>query len=510
MKINFEKISHIKDIKSPVLVRILTEENLAKINTDSSCPLGKITKSFKFKAKEGEFSVSSAPQDSNLTFTIFIGAGSKKDFFNNEKKLIDAGSAIVDILTLHKITQAHILCDGQINSQGVIDTAAEKEEKITYIAQGVMLKGYSFNKYFTGEKLEKNSIGPKKISFIVNDQKKIEKSFTNLKIETDNVFFARNLVTMPANELNPDTYPKIIKKELESLDNVKIELLDEEQMKKMGMNTLVGVGMASDKKSKLVIMQYNGDKKEKDPLLLVGKGVTFDSGGLSLKPAQAMEDMKTDMGGSAVVTATIKTLAQRKAKVNAIGVIGLVENVVSGNAQKPGDVVKSLSGQTVEILNTDAEGRLVLADALYYAIDRFNPKMVIDLATLTGAVVVVLSDLMAGVFTLNDILAKEIKEAADKTGENVWRLPLSKIDEGYDKMIDSDIADVRNISTGRGGGATTAAQFLQRFTKNHPKWAHIDIAGVTFKGKGDSFAKKGATGFGVRLLNRLIQDYYEN
>ena len=274
-------------------------------------------------------------------------------------------------------------------------------------------------------------------------------------------------------------------------------------MKKLGMGSLLGVGQGSDKESQLVILKWNGGKKGEQPLAFVGKGVTFDTGGISIKPSANMEDMKTDMAGSAVVVSLLRNLAQRKAKVNVVGVVGLVENMPSGTAQRPGDVVKSMSGQTIEVINTDAEGRLVLADALHYTNIKFKPKFIVDLATLTGAIVVCLADVYAGLFSNDDDLAKKLESCGTATGERVWRMPLG---EEYDEMINSDIADMKNVGSGRGAGSTTAAQFLQRFV-GETKWAHLDIAGVAWKGKGDAMAVKGASGYGLRLLDSLVRTY---
>jgi leucyl aminopeptidase len=253
----------------------------------------------------------------------------------------------------------------------------------------------------------------------------------------------------------------------------------------------------------MVILKWNGGKKGEAPLAFVGKGVTFDTGGISIKPSTNMEDMKTDMGGSAVVVGLLRNLAQRKAKVNVVGAIGLVENMPSGNAQRPGDVVRSMSGQTIEVINTDAEGRLVLADVLHYTNTKFKPKFIVDLATLTGAIIVALADVYAGLFSNDDELAKKIESCGLKVGERAWRLPLG---EEYDEMINSDIADMKNVGSGRGAGSTTAAQFLKRFV-GETKWAHLDIAGVAWRGKGDAMAVKGASGYGVRLLNELVKTY---
>ena len=278
------------------------------------------------------------------------------------------------------------------------------------------------------------------------------------------------------------------------------------KLKKLGMHSLLGVGMGSVRGSYLVTMEWNGLKKNSKPLAFVGKGVTFDTGGYSLKPAKFMEDMTYDMAGSAAVVGLMKTLALRKARINAVGVVGLVENMVSGIAQRPGDIVKSYSGKTIEVLNTDAEGRLVLADALTYTEKKFKPKFIIDLATLTGAIIVSLGSEYAGLFSNDDKLSKQIINAGKIVNEKLWRMPLHK---NYDKLINSKNADMQNINYIGGAGSTTAAQFLQRFILNKTPWAHLDIAGMAFSKYGGSLNSGGATGFGVRLLNQLIEENYE-
>jgi len=278
-------------------------------------------------------------------------------------------------------------------------------------------------------------------------------------------------------------------------------------MKSLGMNALLGVGQGSSNDSYMAIMKWNGNKSSKEkPLAFVGKGVCFDTGGISLKPAKFMEDMKYDMGGAGTVTGLMKTLALRKAKVNAVGVVGLVENMADGNAQRPGDVVRSYSGRSIEILNTDAEGRLVLADAIAYTEDKFKPKFIINLATLTGAIVVALGNEYAGLFSNDDKLANQIQEVSLKDNEKAWRLPLN---ENFDKLMDSKIADMQNINYSGGAGSITAAQFLQRFIRNKTPWAHLDIAGMAWIKKNTEVTPEGATGYGVKLLNRLVREHYE-
>jgi len=314
-------------------------------------------------------------------------------------------------------------------------------------------------------------------------------------------------VTEPPNVIYPDSLAKRCK-ELTKL-GVKVEVLGEPQMRRLGMWALLGVGQGSIRESRLVVMRWNGKRgakaKKDKPVCFVGKGITFDTGGISLKPAGGMEEMKYDMGGSGVVIGLMKALAGRKAKVNAVGVIALAENMPGSNAQRPSDVVTSMSGQTIEVLNTDAEGRLVLADALHYANTRFKPQFIVDLATLTGAIIVALGSEYAGLFSNNDKLSERLSDAGEEVGELVWRLPQGEV---FDKMLKSDIADMKNISGGRGAGSITAAQFLGRFVGKTP-WAHLDIAGVTWTKSDKPLSPKGATAFGVRLLNRLVADYYE-
>ena len=370
---------------------------------------------------------------------------------------------------------------------------------ISHFLHGLKLKSYKFDKYKTKKKTRKiilNIIGSKKIPS-AKDQLKF-------KALEEGAFYAKDLVSEPGNVLHPDEYAKRIN--TLKRDGLKVTIYDEKKLKKLGMHALLGVGQGSIRGSYLVTMEWNGAKNNSKPLAFVGKGVCFDTGGYSLKPARFMEDMTYDMAGSATVVGLMKSLALRKSKVNAVGVVGLVENMVSGNAQRPGDIVKSYSGKTIEVLNTDAEGRLVLADALTFTEKKFKPKFIVDLATLTGAIIVCLGSEYAGLFSNDDKLSKQIFEAGEKVEEKVWRMPLHK---NYDKLMNSKNADVQNINYVGGAGSTTAAQFLQRFILNKTPWAHLDIAGMAFSKYGGALNSAGATGFGVRLLNQLIEDNYE-
>ncbi len=381
----------------------------------------------------------------------------------------------------------------------VSDSIANKQKNfLGYFLHGLKLKSYRFDKYKSKKNIK---------DILITAQGKNKPSAqdqTKFKALEEGTFYARDLVSEPGNVLHPDEYARRLinlKK-----DGLKINIYDEKKLKKLGMHALLGVGQGSIRGSYLVTLEWNGLKNNTKPLAFVGKGVCFDTGGYSLKPAKFMEDMTYDMAGSATVVGLMKSLALRKAKINAVGVVGLVENMVSGNAQRPGDIVKSYSGKTVEILNTDAEGRLVLADALTFTEKKFKPKFIVDLATLTGAIIVCLGSEYAGLFSNNDNLSKQIFNAGEEVEEKVWRMPLHK---NYDKLMDSKNADVQNINYVGGAGSTTAAQFLQRFILNKTPWAHLDIAGMAFSKYGGALNSGGATGFGVRLLNQLIEENYE-
>ncbi len=375
-----------------------------------------------------------------------------------------------------------------------------------HLALGARLKSYTFNHYRT-KNLDEYEQRLKTVTVATGAVADAKKSWSALEAIASGMFFARDLVNEPPNTLSPAEFAKRAKATLSKL-GVKVEILGEAEMKKLGMGSLLGVGQGSERESQLVVMQWNGSRKKKDaPVAFVGKGVCFDSGGLSLKTGPGMMGMKGDMGGAAAVTGTMQALAMRKAKVNAVGVIGLVENMPDGKAQRPDDVVKSMSGQTIEVLNTDAEGRLVLADALTYTQRKFKPKFVIDLATLTGAIIMALGPEHAGLFSNDDKLAHRIGEAGKAVGEPVWRLPMGP---GYDKLLRSKIADMKNIG-GPSAGSITAAQFLHRFVEDKRPWAHLDIAGVAWQdGEHKALAPSWGSGWGVRILNELVEEHYED
>ena len=376
---------------------------------------------------------------------------------------------------------------------------------IANIAAGAKLRAYKFDDYLTkGREADKK---PKKVAkFKVGSDElaATKKAWARIDGVSDGVMVARQLVNEPPNTLGPVEFAKEAQK-LKKL-GAKVQVLGVAEMKKLGMGALLGVsqGSATDRQARMAVIQWDGGKKTDKPLAFVGKGVVFDTGGISLKPGGGMEDMKGDMGGAAAVTGLMHALAARKAKINAVGIIGLVENMPDANAQRPGDIVTSMSGQTIEIINTDAEGRLVLADALWYCQKRFKPKFMINLATLTGAVLVALGKENAGIFSNNDELADNLFKAGQITDEKVWRLPLS---DAYDKIIDSKNADMKN-SGGRYAGSITAAQFLQRFVNDVP-WVHIDVAGMAMGSKTNEYNQSWGSGYGVRLLDKLVSEFYE-
>ncbi len=363
---------------------------------------------------------------------------------------------------------------------------------------GYKLRSWTFDKYLTKD--DRKASVPQSLYIACDDSKEAQKLFEPLDALFEGVVLAREFASEPANVLYPESYANRVK-EFEKYGLI-IDIYDAKQLKEMGFNALVGVGQGSVNESRLIVLQWKGGKKDDAPLAIVGKGVTFDSGGISIKPSSKMEEMKWDMGGSAVVAGLMYALARNKVKANVVGVMGLVENMPSGSAQRPGDIVTSLSGQTVEVINTDAEGRLVLADALWYTQDRFKPKYMVDLATLTGAIIVALGHRYAGLFGNNEELIQQIKDASAKTKEKIWHLPM---DAEWAKALKADQADLKNADYGVGAGSIMAAQFLECFVDKTP-WAHIDIAGTTWSNKASHVFDKGATGFGVRLLYQWIED----
>ena len=467
----------------------------AEIDSDA---YGKIKKSIatsRFEGKKKQILTILAPEGLQYDQLILVGLGKGKDLGTICHEHI--GGKLLSELNSAGIKQASILY------HPVKGCKLTDAEAAMHLATGLQLKSYRFDKYKTKQK-DSDKPSLESVTIAVEDSRDATELFDTQRKVLDGVFFTRDLVNEPGNVIEPEHYAKLIDKTLSPL-GVKVEVLGEKEMTKLGFGSLLSVGQGSVKESKMVIMKWDGGKKKDQPIAFVGKGVTFDTGGISIKPSSGMGDMKMDMGGSGTVVGLMMALAKRKAKSNVIGIVGLVENMPDGNASRPGDVVTSYSGQTIEVLNTDAEGRLVLADCLWYCQEKFKPQFMVDLATLTGAILVALGETTGGLFSNDDKLSERILEASKATGEKMWRLPMGL---EYDELIDSPIADVQNISSGRWGGSITAAQFLKRFTNDLP-WAHMDIAGVATASKATDITPKGASGFGVRLLNEMIAKHFE-
>nr|WP_321456817.1 leucyl aminopeptidase [uncultured Cohaesibacter sp.] len=453
---------------------------------------GAIGRAIKAADYKGEFCKSLqilAPAGVDLERIILIGLGDEK---LSERDFADIGGAAMGAVNGSK----HICVVAEADGKEI------RAETASLIAMGMKLRAYDFDHYKTEKGKAKEAKAAAKVSIQCADAKATAKVWKTDSVVSDGTLLARGLVNEPANVLGPKEFAAKAKA-LEEL-GADVEILKLEDLEKLGMNALLGVAQGSVRKPRVAIMKWMGGKESDAPVVFVGKGVVFDSGGISIKPAGGMEEMKGDMGGAAAVTGLMHALSARKAKVNAIGIIGLVENMPDGNAQRPGDIVTSMSGQTIEVINTDAEGRLVLADLLHYAKVTFKPRFMIDLATLTGAVIVALGAHNAGIFSNSDDLCAQLTKSGTSTGETVWRLPLAK---EYDKMIDSKFADMKNTG-GRMAGSITAAQFLKRFVGD-VDWVHIDVAGTAMDAPKTEISQGWASGFGVRLLDRLVKDNYE-
>jgi len=436
-----------------------------------------------FTGKKAQSCVVLAPTD-GLSRVVLIGLGREAD--HTLRGMEEAGGLAAT--TLARDAQASLAVDNMPASHAA------------RAALGAQLRSYRFDRYRTKEKADDK---PKlaTLTVMADERDAAQAAWTPLAAVVRGVTLSRDLASEPPNVLHPTELAERCRA-LADL-GVEVEVLGPEQMRSLGMNALLAVSMGSAQEPRVVVMRWNGGEPGTAPACFVGKGVTFDSGGISIKPAPGMEDMKWDMAGAAAVIGLMSALAGRKARANVVGVVGLTENMLSGAAQRPGDVVRSLSGQTIEVQNTDAEGRLVLADVIWYAQDRFSPALTVDLATLTGAIIVSLGHEYAGMFSNDDALAAKLQAAGQASGEAVWRMPLG---EAYDKLIRSDIADMKNIG-GRPGGAIIGAQFIQRFVRG--PWAHLDIAGTAWSTKDSPTAPKGATAYGVRLLDRLVADHLE-
>lgn len=489
------KIAFVADLGNPQALALVVGEGRklcdggTALDSQAGGVFTRAMQSGRFTGGKGKTLVVTAPHGLDASVVVLAGLGDREAL--TDLVIEEAAGAAYHAV---KMSGAETL---------TVDARSLSADQAARVAFAVRLAAYRFDKYLTRQKPDKVP-SVTALNVVCADPKAAEAAFGPMSAVADGVIFARDLVAEPANVLYPEEFAKRCKA-LESL-GLEVEVLDEKELEKLGFRTLLAVGMGSRRDSQVAIMKWNGGKNGDQPIAFVGKGVCFDTGGISLKPPEGMEDMKWDMGGAAAVSGLMHALAGRKAKVNAVGVIGLVENMPDGNAQRPGDIVKSLSGQTVEVLNTDAEGRLVLADCLWYTQDRFKPKFMIDLATLTGAMIVALGMDYAGVFSNDDAVAGPILDAGPKVDENFWRMPLP---DQYDRHIDSPAADVKNMGNGRAGGSITAALFLKRFVNDTP-WAHIDIAPTAWVSKSQrSTVPDGAVGFGVRALDRMVADTYE-
>jgi leucyl aminopeptidase len=502
LKVSFEN----KDLDNNEAIAIIINDQL-KIDSDTLLidqkHHGLISKTIKdkriFKPEYGYSKILTATnKDGEVRYLILIALGSEDNV--SEVKIEEIGGKIHSLATSCKASSVGIRVPSKIGSF--------KQEKIAaLLGGGALLASYRFDKYQTMKSNDEKFI-TEDFDIIVDDREHALKLFEEQKSLALGVFFARDCINEVPNVLYPESYAERILEKLEPL-GIDVDVLGESQMRSLGMGALLGVGQGSTNESKLVVMKYNGLDDDSDPICFVGKGVTFDTGGISLKPAAGMGDMKYDMGGSAAVVGAIKALALRNAKVNVIGIVGLVENMPGGNAQRPGDVVRTMSGQTVEVLNTDAEGRLVLCDCVTYLQQNFKPACIVDLATLTGAISISLGSTYAGCYANDDELARQLITASLKTNEKLWRMPLHP---DYNDMLKSTVADIANIGSEKGlAGSSTAAHFIGRFIKDGVKWAHLDIAGVAYDKKGTNpICPKGAVGFGVRLLNQFVKDNYES
>ena len=460
--------------------------------------LGKAMKAAKFTGKRGKLLEILAPAGmaANRLLLAGIGEASKADARTFE----DLGGEVAAKLQTH---EAEVVAD----FSGIADLAVGTDAAAAHFAHGLELRNWRLDTYRTRLKDEQK---PKLKTVILAGAPDSAKALSErLQKVAAGVAFAKELITEPGNIIYPETFVKRVKKAVEPL-GVKVTVLDEKDLAKLGAGSMLGVAQGSVRPARLIAMEWNGTgNPDAVPLALVGKGVTFDTGGISLKPGPGMEDMKWDMGGAGAVAGMMVALAGRKAKARVVGVCGLVENMPDGNAQRPGDVVTSMSGQTIEVLNTDAEGRLVLNDCMTWTQRTYKPKVMLDFATLTGAVIISLAHHYAGVFGNSDSLWAKLESAGKAVNDLVWRQPLSEPGGHYDQMIDSPIADMKNVA-GREGGSITAAQFLQRYVDEGVEWAHVDIAGAVWRPKAGPLHDKGATGFGVRLIDRLVADHFES
>ncbi|EAP89323.1 MAG: leucyl aminopeptidase [Oceanicaulis sp.] len=488
MKISFAASASGDAIAAPVFADRALSDAAKALDSATSGAVTRAIEASRFKGGAGDLLEITAPAGVDATRIVLFGLGDKAKLDGNGAEKAVAGVIKSILISGAKSVSVHLDGDAELLCRGAL---------------GASLAAYRFDTYRTKLSDDKKP-SVQSVEIVSSDAAAAEKLWADWAPVAEGVTLARNLVNETPNVLYPESYAEKVK-ELSKL-GLEVEVLGEAEMEKLGMHALLGVGQGSVRESKMVVIKWNGGKSGDKPLAFIGKGVTFDSGGISLKPGQGMDEMKGDMGGSAAVVGLMAALAGRKAKANVIGVIGLVENMPDGNAQRPGDIVKSMSGQTIEIHNTDAEGRLVLGDVLWYTQDRFDPKFMINLATLTGAILIALGHEHAGVFSNDDDLVGKLEKAGKASDETVWRLPIGP---EYDRQIDTPNADMKNVGEGRLAGSITAAQFLKRHVNEKP-WIHIDIAGTGMNaGSKDPRIPTFGTGYGVRLLDRLVRDNFE-
>jgi leucyl aminopeptidase len=506
MKFDFQQIS---PVETGALALLCAEDGrlgprAEEIEGQTGGALRRAMASARFTGAKGQVLELLAPSGLRASRLLLLGIGKPGEFTASGAEA--AGASLAMRLLRSGEREVALVVDAISAGDGAGDGTGAPlapAEIAARLALGARLGSYDFARYRTKLK-DEDKPTLETMRLMLEDPAAARHAFAAHDGLAESVVFARDLVNEPANVLSPAEFAVRAEKELRPL-GVEVTILGEKQLREIGMNTLLAVGQGSEHESQVVVMRWNGAGPKEQPVAFIGKGVCFDSGGISIKPAAGMDEMKMDMAGAATVTGLMRALAARKARANVVGVIGLVENMPDGKAQRPGDIVTTLSGQTVEVLNTDAEGRLVLADCLWYVQNEFKPRFMIDLATLTGAIIISLGHEYAGLFTNSDELAERLTAAGRSESEPVWRLPLG---EEYDKKLKSRYADMANISGGRDAGSITAAQFLQRFTNGVP-WAHLDIAGTAWINEDKATVPKGGTGYGVRLLNRLVATHYE-
>lgn len=495
MKITFETKSGAKP--DAVVVFVAEGEALTgpakALDQKTQGALKRALQAEKFDGKRGKIVTVSGPVGVAVSHIIVAGLGKIQDLKPLDLEKI--GSSLLPELNARKAVAAQVLFDIGLKQEEVL---------VNHFAAGLLLNSYRFDKYLTRAPKDKKPT-LKSIEVVVKNPAAARKVFDRSRKTADAVFLVRDLVSEAPNVLYPESFANIIKRELSPL-GIEVKVLGRSELKKLGMGALMAVGQGSVREEKLVTMHYKGGAKSQKNIAFVGKGVTFDTGGISLKPGPGMEEMKWDMAGAAVVVGLMKTLASRSAKVNAVGVVALAENMPAGNACRPGDIVTTMSGQTVQIDNTDAEGRLILCDALWYCQEKFKPTQIVDLATLTGAIIIALGHEYGGLFSNDDKLSKDLAAAGKEVNEHLWPMPFS---DAWDKAIDCPAADMKNISGGRDAGSAIGAHFLKRFIQKDVAWAHLDIAGTAWAYKDRPGVPKGASAFGVRLLDRYVAEFCE-